>query len=70
MPEKPLRETLAEIKKTQHCPQQKIQRIVLQIAFEPILHRDVAYLKPVGCTSRSGAATTSQRLRRRGCLAS
>ena len=46
MPDKPLRDTLAEIKEAQHRPQQEIQRIVSQIAFEPILHRAVAYLKP------------------------
>jgi len=46
MPDKPLRDTLAEIKEAHHRPQQKIQRIVSQIAFEPILHCAVAYLKP------------------------
>jgi hypothetical protein len=46
VPNQPLRETLAEIKEAQYGPQQKIQRIVSQIAFEPILHRAVAYLKP------------------------
>ena len=48
VPDKPLRQTLAEIEETQHCPQQKIQWIVSQIAFERILHRAADYLKPGG----------------------
>ena len=46
MPDNPLRETLAEIKEAQYCPQQKIQGIVSHATFKPILHRAVAYLKP------------------------
>src|SRR5580700_3487919 len=42
--DKPLRQTLAEVEEAQHCPEQKIQWIVSQIAFERILHCAVAYL--------------------------
>jgi hypothetical protein len=44
--EKPLRNPLAEIKKTQHCPQQEIPWVVSQIAFERILHRAMTYPMP------------------------
>lgn len=63
MRDKPLRKSLAEIKQAQHSPHQKIQRIVPQIAFESILHCDVAYLKPSGLAqSRRVAVSSTQAL--------
>jgi hypothetical protein len=42
-----LRETLAEIKQAQHCPEQAIQRVVPQIAFECVFHRTALDPGPV-----------------------
>src|SRR5579862_8020104 len=43
MRDKSLSEALAEIEEAQHCPEQEIQGIVSQIAFEPSLHRAMPY---------------------------